>query len=94
MLWAQVLDSFQATSMLIQPILQQLVFEDLTGDRAKSFPQDEVSTVHCSPLIHLLNHLIVEDSQSREAWLPLCESLLATFNQLLVPYVPGNGFQI
>lgn len=82
-LWARVLNSFQSTSVLIQPILQQLVFEDLTGDRAKSLPQDKVLNVHCSPLIYPLSHFILEDSQSGQAWLPLCESLLTILTTFL-----------
>lgn len=39
-----------------------------------------------------LRHFM-EKTQSSQAWLPLCESLLTTFNHLLVPHVPGNGFQ-
>lgn len=40
--------------LLLQPIYEQLLYEDLTEDSVKSLTDIQAENIHCSPLIQLL----------------------------------------
>jgi len=46
------------------------------GDCVKSLAEVEVDNIHCSPLIYLASHAIVEDSPLGESMLTAPDSLL------------------
>ncbi|KAK4829074.1 hypothetical protein QYF61_002018 [Mycteria americana] len=50
--------------LLIQPILHQLLYEDLMGDTVESLTEVQVDNIHCSPLIYQASHFIIEGYQS------------------------------
>lgn len=47
---------------LIQPVLHQLVCEDVMGDSVNSFSKVEIKNISCSPLIHVGSHLTVQSN--------------------------------
>ncbi|KAK4811173.1 hypothetical protein QYF61_019804 [Mycteria americana] len=46
--------------LLIQPIHQQLLYEDLIGDSVKGLTEVQVYNILCSPLIYQASHFIIE----------------------------------
>jgi len=81
--------------LLIQPIHQQVLYEDLMGDSVKGPTVVQVDNSHCSPLICQASHFIIEIYQVGQARLPIGEAMLTTStpDDLLVLNAPENGFQ-
>jgi len=52
-----------APSLLIQPVLHQLLHEDLTGDNTESPAEIRLGNINCSPLTYQASHFIVEGYQ-------------------------------
>ncbi|KAK4828824.1 hypothetical protein QYF61_000881 [Mycteria americana] len=53
MLWAEPFSQFSThLCLLIQPMCQQLLYEDLTQDSVKGLPEVQVHNIHCSSLIY------------------------------------------
>lgn len=64
-LWASQVSPFlvHLTAHLPSPILHQLVYEGVTGDRAEGLGKGRTNNIHCFTLIHQATHLIVEGYQ-------------------------------
>lgn len=74
-------------------LLQQTVYEDLTGDGVKTLTEVQVDNSHCFPLIYLVSHFIVEAYNVGQVCFPTGESMLASLDGFLVFHVLGSGFQ-
>ena len=75
---------------LMQPVLHQLTYEDLTGSSVKSLTEVKVDNIHCFPLIHQASDFIIDGDKVGQA----ChgESMLTTPDDLIVLHMPGNDF--
>jgi len=68
-LWAHPFSQFSLPLhyLLIQPIYQQLFYEDLTGDSVESLTEVKADNTHSSPLIYQASHLITQGYQLGQA---------------------------
>lgn len=85
--------AFQVSPRLpIQPskLLQQIVYEDLTGDSVKTLTEVQVDNSHCFPLVYMVSHFIVEHYNVGQVCFPIDESML-DLDGFLVFHVLGNG---
>lgn len=69
---------------LLQPILRQFAYRNLTGYSVKHLTKTEIKNIHDSPLIHQGSHLITEYYQVGQAWLPHHKSMLTAHRHHLV----------
>lgn len=55
------------TAHLCSPYFTSFVYEDVTGDGVKSLIHIKINYIHCSPLIHLASHFIIDVYQTGQA---------------------------
>ena len=75
--------------LIIQLILQQLVYEDVMQDSVKGLTDVRVDNIHCSCLVYQASHLTAEVYQAGQAWVPLGEAMLTISDDFLVIHVLG-----
>lgn len=88
--------------LLVQPVLHQLLFEDLMGDTVESLTGDKVDNTHCSPLIQSFHCRRSSGLSSMtspwwmhadNSWSPFCpSSAWKWFPGLVVP-TPSQGWR-
>jgi len=71
-------------SLLIQHIIQQLLYVYFMRNNIKSLAVVQVVNIHCSPLIYQASHFIIEGYQVGQVWLPFGEDMLTTPDDFLV----------
>lgn len=86
----------QPHCLVLQPIVQQRLYEDLIQDSAESLTEVRKTTEvwkTTSPLIHQASDFIIEACQVSKVWLPFGESISNFSNDLFLLHVPGKGLQ-
>ncbi|XP_072186652.1 uncharacterized protein [Excalfactoria chinensis] len=78
---------------LIYPILPQLCYKDVMGDRIKSLTEIKVDYIYRSPPVHPASDIFIKGHQVGRARPPLGEPMLSTPDNLLFSQLSGDGIQ-